>query len=60
MITKKNSESYWNKVGAKPWVENSIGISGTPESIEPIIRDISKKTSLEYSNYVEMQRWHRR
>lgn len=52
------SESYWNKVGAKPWVENSIGISGTPESIEPIIRDISKKTSLEYSNYVEIQRWH--
>ena len=40
------SESYWNKVGAKPWVENSIGISGTPESIEPIIRDISKKLLL--------------
>ena len=52
------SELYWDKDEAKPWVENSVGISGTPESIEPIIRDIFKKTSLEYSNYVETQRRH--
>lgn len=52
------SELYWDKDEAKPWVENSVGISGTPESIEPIIREISKKTSLEYSNYVEIQRRH--
>lgn len=50
------SESYWDKDEAKSWVENSVGISGTPESIEPIIRDISKKTSLEYINYVDTQR----
>jgi hypothetical protein len=50
------SEAYWDKDEAKPWVENSIGISGTPKSIEPIIRDISKKTSLEYVNFFERQR----
>lgn len=50
------SESYWDKDEAKSWVENSVGISGTPESIEPIIRDISKKTSIEYRNYVDIQR----
>lgn len=48
-------ELYWDKDNAKPWVEDSIGIEGTPESIEPIIRDISKKTSFEYRKYVENQ-----
>lgn len=48
-------ELYWDKDDAKPWVEDSIGIEGTPESIEPIIRDISKKTSFEYRKYVENQ-----
>lgn len=49
------SESYFDKDDAKLWVDNSVGIAGFPESIEPIIRDISKKTSLEYSNYIEKQ-----
>lgn len=49
------SESYFDKDAAKLWVDNSVGIAGSPESIEPIIRDISKKTSLEYSNYIEKQ-----
>lgn len=40
----------------KPWLEDSIGISGTPESIGPIIRDISEKTSTEYLNYIKNQR----
>lgn len=50
------SELYWDNDEAKAWVENSVSISGTPESIEPIIRDISRKTSHEYSNYVDTQR----
>lgn len=50
------SESYWDKPEAKAWVEDSIGIEGTPKSIEPIIKDISKKASFEYSNYIEKQR----
>lgn len=49
------SESYWNKAETKSWVDGSIGIEGPPEKIEPIIKDISKKTSHEYSNYLERQ-----
>lgn len=47
------SETYWNKPNAKPWVENSISIEGTTKEIEPIIKDIAKKTKIEYFNYID-------
>ena len=50
------SETYWNKPGAKPWVEDSVSIEGKSAEIEPIIRDIGKKAKLEYSNYIENKR----
>ena len=50
------SETYWDKPEAKPWVEDSISIEGKSAEIEPIIKDIGKKTKLEYSNYIENQR----
>ena len=50
------NELYWDKEGAKPWVENSFSIEGTPETITPIINDISKKASIEYSYYLDRQK----
>lgn len=47
------SDLYWNSEQTISWVENSIGIEDVPEKIIPIIKDISDKTSLEYSNYME-------
>lgn len=50
------SETYWDKPEAKSWVEGSVCIEGKSSEIEPIIRDIGKKTKLEYSNYIENQK----
>lgn len=50
------SETYWDKEEAISWMDDSVGIEGVPEKIIPIINDISKKTSIEYSNYIENQK----
>ena len=49
------SDLYWNKENAKPWIENSISIEGSPEEIIPIVTDIAKKAPIEYGNYIEKQ-----
>lgn len=50
------SETYFNKPNNKPWVENSTSIEGPVSEIEPIIKDICRKTKLEYSNYIDNKR----
>ena len=50
------SDLYWDKENAKQWVEDSVGIEGTPEEIIPIINDITKKAPVEYNNYIESKK----